>query len=170
MKRLHVHVAVENLAEGVRFYTGLFGCEPTKLKADYAKWMLDDPRVNFAISARGAAPGLDHLGIQTETGEELDKLRQGIDAAGLTATGEGETTCCYAQSDKSWLQDPTGIAWEVYHTMAEAELFSQRTGDSASACCVPPVRTSHEAPAAAGEGLVGIGSKLGGDSKSGCGK
>lgn len=136
MKRLHIHVAVENLGESIRFYSALFGSEPTKQKPDYAKWMLDDPRVNFAISARGAKLGLDHLGIQAESAEELAGLRERINKAGLDATEEGETTCCYAQSEKSWVQDPTGIAWEAYHTMADAELFNQGQ-PTENACCAP---------------------------------
>jgi catechol 2,3-dioxygenase-like lactoylglutathione lyase family enzyme len=137
MKRLHVHVAVENLDASIGFYSALFGSQPTKRKPDYAKWMLDDPRVNFAISARGAKPGLDHLGIQAENPEELQGLREQVNRAGLAVTQEGETTCCYAQSDKSWVQDPSGIAWEAYHTMADAELFNHGQ-PTASACCAPP--------------------------------
>jgi catechol 2,3-dioxygenase-like lactoylglutathione lyase family enzyme len=136
MKRLHVHVAVANLEASVGFYSALFGSQPTKQKADYAKWMLDDPRVNFAISARGAKPGLDHLGIQTESPEELNALREQVKRAEFGVTDEGETMCCYAQSDKTWIQDPTGIAWEAYHTMADAELFNHGQ-PTTSACCAP---------------------------------
>jgi len=136
MKRLHVHVAVENLEEAVKFYTGLFGSSPTKHMPDYAKWMLDDPRVNFAISARGAEPGLNHLGIQTETADELQDLRGQMERAGLAIVEEGKTTCCYADSDKSWVRDPAGIPWETYHTMADALLFHQDES-TAGQCCVP---------------------------------
>ena len=136
MKRFHIHVAVENLEASIGFYSALFGAQPTKRKPDYAKWMLDDPRVNFAISARGAKPGVDHLGIQVESPEELAALREQVTKAGLAVSQEGETTCCYAQSDKSWLQDPTGIAWETYQTMADAELFHQREPAS-GVCCAP---------------------------------
>jgi catechol 2,3-dioxygenase-like lactoylglutathione lyase family enzyme len=147
MKRLHVHVAVENLEASIGFYSALFGSEPTKRKSDYAKWMLDDPRVNFAISARGAKPGVDHLGIQAESPEELKDLREQVKRAGLAVADEGATTCCYAHSDKSWVQDPSGIAWEAYHTMADAELFNQGQ-PTASACCAPKASAAAEPVAA----------------------
>src|SRR5262245_5290381 len=134
MKRLHVHVAVDDLERSIGFYSALFGSQPTKRKADYAKWMLDDPRVNFAISARGAKPGLDHLGIQAESPDELKELREQIERAELKVTEAGETTCCYARSDKSWVQDPSGIAWEAYHTMADAELFNQGQPVASEGC------------------------------------
>lgn len=137
MKRMHLHIAVEDLDRSIGFYSALFGSQPTVQKPDYAKWMLDDPRINFAISARGAKPGLDHLGIQVDAPEELASLREQLRAADLQRFDEGETTCCYARSDKSWVQDPTGIAWEAYHTMGEAELFSQPKTENASACCAP---------------------------------
>lgn len=138
MKRLHVHIAVEDLEKSIGFYSTLFGTKPTKQKPDYAKWMLDDPLVNFAISARGAKPGLDHFGIQVDAPEELEGLREHLKRADLGLFDEGETSCCYASSDKSWVQDPNGIAWEAYHTMADAELFSIPT-ESGAACCVPKV-------------------------------
>ncbi len=137
MKRLHIHVAVTDLEKSVAFYSAFFGVAPTKQKSDYAKWMLDDPRVNFAISARGAQPGLDHLGIQTETPEELQSLRDQLARNGLAAVNEGETTCCYANSDKSWLTDPNGVAWEAYHTMGDAVLFNHGEA-TVGACCAPP--------------------------------
>lgn len=136
MKRLHVHIAVEDLEKSIGFYSTLFGAKPTKQKSDYAKWMLDNPHVNFAISARGAKPGLDHFGIQVDAVEELEDIRNHLKRADLGLFDEGETTCCYAASDKSWVQDPNGIAWEAYHTMADAEIFSQPKADSA-ACCPP---------------------------------
>lgn len=138
MKRLHVHIAVEDLEQSIGFYSTLFGAKPTKQKPDYAKWMLDDPRVNFAISARGATPGLDHFGIQVDAPEELEGLREHLKRADLGLFDEGETTCCYAASDKSWVKDPSGIAWEAYHTMEDAELFSQPK-EEGSACCTPKV-------------------------------
>lgn len=137
MKRLHIHISVENLERSIGFYSALFGATPVKQQADYAKWMLDDPRVNFAISARGAKPGLDHLGIQADTPEELADLRENMKRADLSLFDEGETTCCYAKSDKSWLQDPSGIAWEAYHTMADVEFFHEAVPDAGSACCAP---------------------------------
>ena len=140
MKRLHVHVAVDDLNKSIGFYSALFGAKPSKLKADYAKWMLDDPRVNFAISARGAKAGLDHLGIQVDAPGELEGLREQMKRADLGIFDEGETSCCYAESDKSWVQDPSGIAWEAYHTMADAELFSQpKVENEGAACCAPKV-------------------------------
>lgn len=135
MKRLHIHISVENLERSIGFYSALFGVTPVKQEADYAKWMLDDPRVNFAISARGAKSGLDHLGIQVDTPEELADLRENMKRADLSLFDEGETTCCYAKSDKSWLQDPSGIAWEAYHTMADVEFFHEAVPDAGSACC-----------------------------------
>lgn len=145
MKRLHIHVAVDNLEKSVQFYSSLFGVQPTKLKADYAKWMVEDPRVNFAISARGAKPGIDHLGIQVEAPEELDGLREQMKRADLQLSDEGETTCCYAESDKSWVQDPSGIAWEAYHTMADAEFFNTAPKATESACCVPKAKPADNA-------------------------
>lgn len=137
MKRLHIHIAVEDLDKAVRFYSALFDAQPVKQKADYAKWMLDDPHVNFAISSRGAKPGLDHLGIQVDAPQELAKMRENMQRADLALFDEGETTCCYAKSDKSWLRDPGGIAWEAYHTMEDAAFFHESTQDSGTACCAP---------------------------------
>lgn len=147
MKRLHVHIAVEDLEQSIGFYSTLFGAKPTKQKPDYAKWMLDDPRVNFAISARGAKPGLDHFGIQVDAPEELEGLREHLKRADLGLFDEGETTCCYAASDKSWVKDPSGIAWEAYHTMEDAELFSQPK-EEGSACCAPKVEAKPAASCA----------------------
>lgn len=147
MKRLHVHIAVEDLEQSIGFYSTLFGTKPTKQKPDYAKWMLDDPRVNFAISARGAKPGLDHFGIQVDAPEELEGLREHLKRADLGLFDEGETTCCYAASDKSWVKDPSGIAWEAYHTMEDAELFS-KPKEEGSACCAPKVEAKPAASCA----------------------
>ncbi len=123
MKRLHVHVAVENLAEATRFYSTLFAADPSVRKPDYAKWMLEDPRVNFAISARGAAPGVEHLGIQTENDEELREVYARLKSADAPVLEEGATTCCYAKSEKSWVNDPAGVAWEVFHTTGESAVY-----------------------------------------------
>lgn len=139
MTRLHIHVSVDNLEQSTKFYSALFGVEPTKQKPDYAKWMLDDPRINFAISARGAKAGLDHLGIQAEDESEMANLRERIKQADLSTFDEGETTCCYAKSDKTWVQDPSGIAWETYHTMGEAEFFNDAPATE-GACCVPKAK------------------------------
>jgi catechol 2,3-dioxygenase-like lactoylglutathione lyase family enzyme len=116
MNRLHVHVAVRDLAESVRYYVTLFGAEPTVRKDDYAKWMLDDPRVNFAISARGRAPGVDHLGIQTEEPAALAAITARLQAAEASVQKEADAHCCYARSDKTWSTDPSGIRWESFHT------------------------------------------------------
>lgn len=133
MKRIHIHVGVENIDEAIRFYSVLFGAPPIKTKPDYAKWMLDDPRVNFAVST-GAAQGVDHLGIQVDGNDELTDIRERVKTAELAVFDEGETVCCYAKSEKSWMQDPSGVPWEAYRTMEEAEVFSRR---DASACCAP---------------------------------
>ena len=123
MKRLHIHVAVDNLAEATRFYSTLFATSPSVEKPDYAKWMLDDPRVNFAISARGAKPGVEHLGIQAETAEELREVYARLNSADAPVLEEGATTCCYAKSEKSWVNDPAGVAWEVFHTTGESAVY-----------------------------------------------
>ena len=148
MKRLHVHVAVADLDQSIRFYSALFATQPSVTKPDYAKWMLDDPRVNFAISTRGAAPGLDHLGIQVENQAELQEVYGRLREADRPVLEEGATTCCYAQSEKAWVADPQGLAWETFLTTGESTVY----GDSvdlgairtvgaapvaASACCAP---------------------------------
>jgi len=137
MKRFHIHVGVESLNESIRFYSALFGMEPVKMKTDYAKWLLEDPRVNFAISTRAKRNGVDHLGIQVDEERELAELRDRLKAADIAVTEEGETVCCYARSEKTWVQDPSGIPWETYRTMEDAELFSGRLGQAESACCTP---------------------------------
>ena len=141
MKRLHVHVAVESLEASVEFYSVLFGGQPTVRKADYAKWMLDDPRVNFAISARGRVPGVDHLGIQVEAREELAEVAGRLRAAEAQLFDEGPTTCCYAKSEKAWVRDPSGVSWETFHTTGESTTYGENraAGEETdkSACCVP---------------------------------
>ena len=137
MKRLHIHLAVQDLAESIRFYSTLFAAAPSVAKTDYAKWMLDDPRVNFAISTRGAAVGLNHLGMQVESAEELDEIHGRLRNLGGDVTAETGAACCYARSDKYWTTDPQGIAWESFHTLGHIPVF----GDGAPAeteCCVPP--------------------------------
>lgn len=136
MKRFHLHMGVEDLDESIRFYTALFGAPPVKTKSDYAKWMLEDPRINFAISTR-AKKGVDHLGIQAESEAELAELRGRIQAGHLPVVNEGKTVCCYALSDKSWIQDPSGLPWETYRTMEDAQLFSGSSESSKAACCTP---------------------------------
>ena len=120
MKRMHVHVTVEDLTQSIGFYSALFAAEPSVVKPDYAKWMLEDPRVNFAISTRGRHPGLDHLGIQAESKDELADVCAGLRAAGARVLEQGETTCCYAASEKSWIEDPAGISWEAFFTSGES--------------------------------------------------
>jgi catechol-2,3-dioxygenase len=127
MKRFHVHVAVDDLAQSTRFYSALFGVDPSVTKPDYAKWMLDDPRINFAISARGAKLGIDHLGFQVDSEDELSDIKAQQAAADLALLDGGVGSCCYANSEKHWLTDPQGIAWEMYHTMSAAQTFGSST-------------------------------------------
>jgi catechol 2,3-dioxygenase-like lactoylglutathione lyase family enzyme len=145
MKRLHVHMAVENLPQSIVFYSALFAAQPAVVKADYAKWMLDDPRVNFAISTRGRQPGLDHLGIQVENADELQEVYARLHQAGGNIIEQGQTACCYAKSEKSWIDDPAGIAWETFLTTGESTAYGDGTGErearlaheKQAACCVP---------------------------------
>src|SRR6201990_2896143 len=145
MKRLHVHVAVEDLPQSIGFSSALFAEQPAVVKADYAKWMLDDPRVSFAISTRGRQPGLDHLGIQAESGEELHEIYARLHAAASDVFEQGQTACCYAKSEKSWIDDPAGISWETFHTTGESTVYGDGTGENVariahekeSACCAP---------------------------------
>lgn len=140
MKRLHLHVSVPDLVQSIAFYETLFGAEPTVVKDDYAKWMLEDPRVNFAISQRDRATGVDHVGIQVESPAELGELSARLKAAGATTFDQTATTCCYAQSDKSWVNDPAGVRWETFFTFGEATRYGEdepqaEAAAAASACC-----------------------------------
>ena len=142
MKRLHVHVSVDDLPQSVRFYSTLFAAEPAVTKADYAKWMLDDPRVNFAISTRSGASGLDHLGIQVETQGELQEVYGRLRQADRPVLDEGATTCCYAQSEKSWITDPQGVSWETFLTTGESTVYGDSADlgtirTTAAVCCTP---------------------------------
>ena len=141
MKRFHVHVAVADLDANVRFYSTVFGVSPAVLKDDYAKWMLDDPRVNFAISSRGAKPGIDHLGMQVESGEELATMRSRIRRAEIAAIDQPNATCCYAKSDKYWVTDPQGVAWETFNTLDTVPVYGETVRAAAAAdaspCCTP---------------------------------
>ena len=143
MKRLHVHVAVENLPQSIGFYSALFATHPAVVKTDYAKWMLDDPRVNFAISTRGRAAGLDHLGIQVENADELQEVYARLRQAGGDIVEQGQTACCYAKSEKAWIDDPAGIAWETFFTTGETTQYGDGSGERdarvahAKACCAP---------------------------------
>jgi catechol 2,3-dioxygenase-like lactoylglutathione lyase family enzyme len=142
MKRFHVHLHVDDLARSVAFYSKLFGAGPARAEADYAKWMLDDPPLNFAISTRGTAPGIDHVGIQTDDPAELDAMKARAAAADLALEDEGATTCCYARSEKHWVTDPQGLAWEHFHTLGEIPVFREApaAGTATSACCTPTTR------------------------------
>lgn len=138
MKRFHVHIAVNDIAQSVGFYSTLFGQAPSVQKPDYAKWMLDDPRVNFAISAHGHAAGLDHLGFQVESSEELHAMTEHLQQAGVAVLDQGAATCCYAQSEKGWVHDPQGIAWESFVTTGEATTYgADRAVQTDAACCAP---------------------------------
>ncbi|MBC8751398.1 MULTISPECIES: ArsI/CadI family heavy metal resistance metalloenzyme [Paraburkholderia] len=144
MKRFHVHVVVPKLDESVRFYSSMFGANPTVLKDDYAKWMLEDPRVNFAISARGGEAGVNHLGFQVDSEEELTALREQVVAGSVEIQDQPGAQCCYAASDKYWTQDPAGVPWETYHTLGDIPLFGadsheKTVAGASSACCAPAV-------------------------------
>jgi catechol 2,3-dioxygenase-like lactoylglutathione lyase family enzyme len=144
MARLHVHVSVENIDKAISFYSALFASEPAVVKSDYAKWMLDDLRVNFAISSRGSTKGLDHLGIQVEDQEELQAIYGRLHQAGGSVLEVGQTTCCYAKSEKSWIDDPAGIAWETFLTTGESTAYGDTSKAESGAriahpkeCCTP---------------------------------
>jgi catechol 2,3-dioxygenase-like lactoylglutathione lyase family enzyme len=146
MKRFHVHVAVDDLAISTKFYAALFGAPPTVKKDDYAKWMLDDPRINFAISTRGNKIGVNHLGFQTDGADELEDIHARLQSADAAVLAEEGASCCYAKSDKYWVTDPSGIAWESFHTLGSIPTFNGNTAlpavgaadePSASACCAP---------------------------------
>ena len=145
MKRLHVHVAVHDLQQSIRFYSALFAAEPAVAKDDYAKWMLSDPRVNFAISTRGRKAGLDHLGIQAENGEELEEIGSRLAQADVSVLPQKDASCCYAKSDKYWTIDPQGIAWESFHTLDAVPVYGGDTRTKAAqpkakgACCAPAI-------------------------------
>ena len=137
MKRFHVHIAVDNLQDNIRFYSALFGSEPVISKSDYAKWMLDDAFINFAISARGAKQGLDHVGIQVDSDEALNEMNQRLIQAALPAAEQKNVQCCYATSNKYWTIDPQGIAWEAFHSLTTIPTFGQDTSIpiKTESCC-----------------------------------
>ena len=147
MKRFHAHVHVDDLAQSIAFYSKLFAAAPARVEADYAKWMLEDPRVNFAISTRGAKPGLDHFGLQTDDAAELAELKARAEAADMALLDEGNTTCCYARSEKHWVTDPQGIAWEHFHTLGDIPVFNEAAPSSAAGACGTPAAAA-PAPAA----------------------
>ncbi|OPF64793.1 ArsI/CadI family heavy metal resistance metalloenzyme [Hydrogenophaga sp. H7] len=155
MKRFHVHLHVTDLAQSVTFYSRLFAADPVRTEADYAKWMLEDPPVNFAISTRGEQPGIDHLGIQTDNAEELQALKDRATVADMSLLDEGATTCCYARSEKHWITDPQGIAWEHFHTLGNIPVFREKADEaSAAACCAPSGATATNCCAPATEALA----------------
>ena len=142
MKRFHVHVSVDDLDANIRFYSTVFGMPPTVLKEDYAKWMVDDPRVNFAISKRGLKPAVDHLGMQVESEAELTSLREQVAAAEISALDQVNTVCCYARSDKYWITDPQGIAWETFHTLDSVSVYGESLQVKQTGCCSPTPKAS----------------------------
>ena len=160
MKRFHVHIGVADLDQSIAFYSGLFGQQPSVTKPDYAKWMLDDPRVNFAISAKdGATKGIEHLGLQVEDQGELAQVYAALEAAGRPVLEEGATTCCYAKSEKSWIADPDGVVWEAFLTTGDSTVYGAApeleqlasANAAAGSCCAP------QAPAAAPQATNGAG-------------
>lgn len=144
MKRFHVNLSVSDLAESVRFYTALFAAEPSVRKEDYAKWMLDDPRINFAISRRGYPVGVNHLGLQVDSAKELTAMRAQLAGADHALVEQTGAACCYAKADKYWMTDPTGIAWETFHTLDAIPIYGADTdvAPKAGACCAPSKATS----------------------------
>lgn len=143
MKRIHLHLNVDDLAGSIRFYEALFGAPPSVVKDDYAKWMLEDPRVNLAISSRGRMPGIDHVGVQAETADELAEIAARLRAASEPTVDEAATTCCYARSDKHWARDPSGVRWETFHTFGAETTYGHEAPHLAAAaaataaCCGP---------------------------------
>jgi catechol 2,3-dioxygenase-like lactoylglutathione lyase family enzyme len=146
MKRFHVHVAVPDLSNGVRFYSTLFGAEPSVLKDDYAKWMLDDPRVTFAISQRGGAGGVNHLGFQVDEPAELDEIHARLEKAGSGVKSEENVSCCYARSDKHWITDPAGIAWESFRSLGTVPFYDAGAPEARKGgCCAPSAEAQPKA-------------------------
>jgi catechol 2,3-dioxygenase-like lactoylglutathione lyase family enzyme len=141
MKRFHVHVGVADLAQSIRFYSALFASEPSVVKSDYAKWMLDDPRINFAISQRGSGAGVNHLGLQVDDAEELEQVHERLKGAEGAIVAEKDIACCYARSDKYWITDPQGVAWETFRSLATVPFYSPDDAPGAEAatdtCCAP---------------------------------
>ncbi len=161
MKRFHIHVSVHDLAQSIRFYSTLFGAEPSRVEADYAKWMLEDPRMNFAISTRCQPAGVNHLGFQVNSADELRGMHAQLEAADARLIREDEQACCYARADKYWVTDPTGIAWETFHTLGNIPVYGEDTpvfdhgasvvptqtvgAASQAACCVPAPKSEPKA-------------------------
>ena len=150
LKRFHIHVSVHDLAGSIHFYSTLFGAEPTRVEADYAKWMLEDPRVNFAISTQRQSPGVNHLGFQVDSADELQGMRAQLQAADSRLIQEDSQACCYARSDKYWVTDPTGIAWETFHTLGNIPVYGEDRAvfdhgtSTKAACCVPAAKVESD--------------------------
>jgi catechol 2,3-dioxygenase-like lactoylglutathione lyase family enzyme len=152
MKRFHLHISVADLEASIAFYSKLFAAAPSLRKHDYAKWMLDDPRVNFAISTRGSTIGLDHVGIQAADATELEELRARIASADAPIAPQQDAACCYARSDKYWTVDPQGIAWETFHTLEQIPLYGEARPapeEPRAACCAPATRVATQNTSAA---------------------
>lgn len=138
MNRFHIHIAVDNVEDNVQYYTKLFGTDPVTVKTDYAKWALEDPRINFAISTQGQTTGVNHLGIQVESEDELQLWRSRAEAASQNDIIHQEhIDCCYANGNKYWTVDPQGIPWEHFHTLAESKVFASDTNNTLGVCCTP---------------------------------
>jgi catechol 2,3-dioxygenase-like lactoylglutathione lyase family enzyme len=144
MKRFHVHIAVEDLDANIRFYSQVFGASPTVHKPDYAKWMIDDPRINFAISKQGLKSGVDHLGVQVDSDSELEELRKQIAQAQIPALDQPGAECCYARGDKYWITDPQGVAWETFHTLDSIPVYGPTRTPKASVCCSPATEVASQ--------------------------
>jgi catechol 2,3-dioxygenase-like lactoylglutathione lyase family enzyme len=143
MKRLHIHVSVEDLQKSEKFYTALFGIKPTKVKDDYIQWLVDEPAVNFAISVSDEREtGLNHLGLQVDTDDEVQELEERLQSAGVSGEKQAEAVCCYAKSNKYWVQDPQGLIWENYNTMEQMEVFGGDSFTGGSECCKPTFSTN----------------------------
>lgn len=145
-RRLHIHMSVDNIAESVAFYNTQFGAEATKVKEDYAQWLVDDLSLNFAISTRGYEKGVNHLGIQYESDEALELAQREFESKGIKGKEDKGAICCYKESNKYWVEDPTGIVWENYHSMADVEVFGIDASDTADGCCVPTFGKFSETP------------------------
>ena len=146
MKRFHVHVAVPDLQKSIQFYSTLFGAQPSVVKDDYAKWMLEDPRVNFAISKRGSTAGVNHLGFQVEDDSELQEIHARLQQGDAKVGEEKNVSCCYARSDKYWVTDPAGIAWESFHSLGTVPFYNGEASETeASACCAPAAKAEKAA-------------------------
>lgn len=146
MKRLHIHLSVESIEESIGFYSTQFGAEPTKVKDDYAQWLVDELSLNFAISTRGEKKGLNHLGVQYDSDEALDQAQKLFEAKGIKGKEDKGAVCCYKESNKYWVSDPTGLVWENYHSMEDVEVFGLKEENSSDGCCVPKKGTFSASP------------------------